>query len=88
MAKFSPKLAQKVAKAVFTLNMTLLEIAQKVSKYLGYFCNQFDTKNFQKSPNQVTFFRSEYVDFKEFFRREFNWDGFNKNSPRGLSEKF
>ena len=30
VARFSPKLAQKVATAVFTSNVTLFEIAQKV----------------------------------------------------------
>ena len=27
---------------------------KQFSKYLGYFCNKFVAKNFQKSPNLVT----------------------------------
>ena len=55
VAQFSTKLAEKVAKAVFTLNVTVLQKAQNVSKYLGYtYVIKFVTKSFQKSPNLVT----------------------------------
>ena len=40
VAQFSTKLAEKVARAVFTLNVTLFKIAHKESKYFGYFRNK------------------------------------------------
>ena len=50
-----PKVAQKIATAVFTFLKTgVIKQAQKVNKYCATSVSKFDAKNFQKSPNLVT----------------------------------
>ena len=43
------KAAQKVAIAVFNSTGVLFKIAEKVTKYLGYFCKKFYCQNYQKT---------------------------------------
>ena len=48
------KSSLKSPKAVFILSLKFLKIAQKVTKYVGYFAEKITTNNFHKSPNLVT----------------------------------
>ena len=49
-----PKVAQNVATSGYINKKTFSKKAQKVIKYLGFFCEKFVGKSFQKSPNLVT----------------------------------
>ena len=40
-----------ISPKVFTLKVMLFKTPKQISKYLGYFRNNFFAKNFQKSPN-------------------------------------
>ena len=53
VAQIIPKVAQKVAQAVFYLKSNVL-IAQKVTLYLGYFCNKICHKQLSKIAQLLT----------------------------------
>ena len=54
VAQIFQKSSLKSPKAVFILSLKFLKIAQKVTKYVGYFAEKITTNNFHKSPNLVT----------------------------------
>ena len=47
--KLFPKVVAKVAKTMFTLKVTLFNMAQKGAKYLGFFCKWFCLHNILKA---------------------------------------
>ena len=59
VAQIYPKVDTKSSQSSVYFKVMSFSNAQIVTKYLGYFCKIFFTKNFQNSPNLATLFANK-----------------------------